>query len=120
MYRNLRFIYITAPNREEAKEIGRALVEEQLAACVNIIDGMESIYRWKGEIEEAKECVLIVKTHYSRVRKFTRRVKEMHSYACPCIVSFTLTESEGNMDYLNWIENNSRQLPGENILSNGV
>lgn len=108
MYYNLRYIYITTSSKEEAKKIGRDLVENHLVACVNIIDGMESIYRWKGEIEESNECVLIAKTHYSKVQKLTNRVKELHSYDCPCIVSMTITEDEGNKNYLDWLSAESK------------
>lgn len=109
MYKNLRLLYITTSDKDEAKKIGRALVEENLAACANVIDGMNSIYKWKGEIKEEDECVLIVKTHYSRVKKVTRRVKEMHSYEVPCVISFTITEDEGNQEYLEWLEQTSKQ-----------
>ncbi len=108
MYYNLRYIYITTSNKEEARKIGRKLVEERLAACVNIIDGMESIYRWEGKVHEAAECVLIAKTHYSKVKKLTERVKELHSYSCPCIVSMTITEDEGNKEYLDWLVRDSK------------
>ncbi|MBO6523215.1 MAG: divalent-cation tolerance protein CutA [Balneolaceae bacterium] len=108
MYYNLRYIYITTSNKKEAKKIGLDLVENHLVACVNIIDGMESIYRWQGKVEEAKECVLIAKTHYSKVQKLTERVKELHSYDCPCVVSMTITEDEGNKDYLDWLTTESK------------
>ena len=103
MYNNLRLIYITTSTKEEARNIGRDLVEKRLAACVNIIDGMESIYRWEGKIEEAQECILIVKTHYSKVQALTNRVLKLHSYECPSIISFTITEDEGHTPYLDWI-----------------
>lgn len=109
MYKNLRLLYVTTPNKKEAQNIGRALVEEELAACANVLDGMTSIYKWKGKIQEDNECVLIVKTHYSRVRKVTRRIKEMHSYEVPAVVSLTITEDEGNLEYLDWLEENSKQ-----------
>jgi periplasmic divalent cation tolerance protein len=109
MYKNLRLLYITTTDKNEAKSIGRALVEENLAACANIIDGMQSIYKWKGEIQEEEECILIVKTHYSRVKKVTRRVKELHSYDCPCVISISLAENEGNSEYLDWLEKTSKQ-----------
>jgi len=109
MYRNLRLLYVTTPNKKDAQEIGRALVEENLAACANIIEGMHSIYKWKGEIQEEGECVLIIKTHFSRVKKVTRRIKEMHSYEVPAVVSLTITEDEGNIEYLDWLEENSKQ-----------
>lgn len=108
MYNNLRLAYITTKNKEEAKKIGRFLVEEELAACVNIIDGMESIYRWEDQIVEDQECVLIAKTHYSKMKTLTNKVKAMHSYDCPCIVSITLTENEGNKEYLSWLIQESK------------
>jgi periplasmic divalent cation tolerance protein len=109
MYKNLRLLYITTPSKKEAQEIGRKLVEHNLAACANVIDGMQSIYKWEGEIKEENECVLIVKTHYSRVKKVTRMVKDMHSYDVPAIVSLTITEDEGNQEYLEWLEGIAKQ-----------
>ncbi|MEX2600813.1 MAG: divalent-cation tolerance protein CutA [Balneolaceae bacterium] len=103
MFKNLRLVYITTRDREEARSIGMTLVEERLAACVNIIDGMESIYRWEGAIETDSETILIAKTSYHRMEKLTRRVKELHSYDTPCILSITLTEQEGNEEYLKWL-----------------
>lgn len=108
MFKNIRFIYITTSNKEEAKTIGRTLIKEKLAACVNILDGMESIYVWEGKIEEEQECVMIAKTHASKVIKLTQKVLEMHSYECPCVASISLAEGEGNPDYMNWIEKNSK------------
>lgn len=104
MYRNLRLIYVTTKDKTEARAIGKALVEEQLVACANILDGMESIYRWKGEIVEDQECVLILKTPYHNVPLITKRIKELHSYEVPCVISLTMTEQEGNEEYLDWIE----------------
>lgn len=103
MFKNLRVVYITTPNRDEAFHIGSKIVDEKLAACANIIDGMESIYRWKGEIKTDKESILILKTSYENVSRLTKRVKELHSYKIPCIVSMNITEQEGNEEYLNWI-----------------
>lgn len=103
MFKNLRLVYITTSNKEEAKNIGKKLVEERLTACVNIIDGMESIYRWEGEIKEDNECVLIAKTPYHNVDELKERVKELHSYDCPCVISLQLSEQEGNEDYLQWL-----------------
>lgn len=103
MFRNLRLIYITTKNREEARTIGAALVREKLAACVNILDGMESMYHWKGNIESDKECILIAKTTQHNVIRLTKRVKELHSYEVPCVISFDLAEQEGNEEYLNWL-----------------
>lgn len=110
MYNNLRLIYITTSSKEEAKTIGKDLVSKRLAACANIINGMNSIYRWKGEIVEDDECILIAKTHYSKVKDLTDRVKELHSYECPCVISMTITEDEGNKDYLNWLLDESKDM----------
>lgn len=103
MFRNLRFVYITTKNRDEALKVASAIVEEKLAACANIIDGMESVYQWEGNIETSKECVLILKTSYSNVSRLTKRVKELHSYEVPCVISINLAEQEGNEEYLDWI-----------------
>ena len=109
MFNNLRLVYITTKDREEAHKIGRSLVEDKLAACVNIIDGMESIYRWEGKIEEAKEAILIAKTPYHNVKELTEKVKEMHSYECPCVISLQLSEQEGNQEYQDWLLRNSKR-----------
>lgn len=99
---NLNFVYITCADRAEADKIGRALVEARLAACINIIDGMNSIYWWEGKIGEGKETVLIAKTKEALVSKLIEKVKSLHSYSCPCIV--TLPIADGNPDFLEWIE----------------
>ncbi len=96
------FVYMTAGSKEEANTIGRALVEEKLAACVNIIDGMTSIYRWEGKLESASETVLIAKTMSDTVEALTARVKTLHSYDCPCVVSLNI--QGGNQQLLSWIE----------------
>ncbi len=94
MFRNLRLVYVTTKDREEARIIGTALIEEKLAACANILDGMESIYRWEGKVETGKESVLILKTTYNNITKLTRRIKELRSYDVPAIVSSNLAEQE--------------------------
>jgi periplasmic divalent cation tolerance protein len=100
------FAYVTAKDREEAERIGRALVEERLAACVNILDGMRSIYRWQEKVEDAAETVLLVKTDASRTQAVIDKVKQLHSYSCPCVVVWPLTG--GNPEYLDWISRESR------------
>ncbi len=94
------FMYVTAPNDEEARKIGKTLVEERLAACVNIFP-VFSIYRWEG-IQEEKEVAMIVKTTGERVRQAMNRIKELHSYSVPCICVFNI--ERGNPEYLKWIE----------------
>ena len=111
MFYNLRLVYITTKDKQEAKTIGKKLVEEKLAACVNIVDGMESIYRWEGEIVEDTETILIAKTPYHNVKELTERVQELHSYDCPCVISLQLSEQEGNEEYQHWLlENSQKQM----------
>lgn len=98
---NYVLTYITTANRDEATAIGNALVSEKLAACVNIVDGMTSIYRWKGEICTDNETVLLAKTTEENFTRLSNRVKELHSYECPCIVSIPITN--GRAEYLNWL-----------------
>lgn len=109
MFYNLRLVYITTKDKQEAKTIGKKLVQEKLAACVNIVDGMEAIYRWEDEIVEDQETILIAKTPYHNVTELTKRVKELHSYECPCIISLQLTEQEGNEEYQQWLIKNSKR-----------
>jgi periplasmic divalent cation tolerance protein len=94
-------LYITAPSRELAEKIARALVEENLAACVNIIPAVRSIYRWKGNVEAATEVVLIAKTRAGLFDKLEKRVKALHSYECPCIVAWPIVA--GHQPYLDWL-----------------
>lgn len=96
------FVYITASDGAEAVRIGRALVEERLAACANVLNNMTSIYRWRGEICEDSEAVLIAKTTDDKVAALTERVKGLHSYDCPCVVALPVTG--GNGAFLDWIE----------------
>jgi periplasmic divalent cation tolerance protein len=96
-----RFVYITCRGKDQARSIGEALVRERLAACANIIDKMESIYWWNNSVEESAEAVLIVKTRAGHMDALVTRVKELHSYEVPCVVSLPILE--GNADYLAWI-----------------
>ncbi len=93
--------YITAGSRDEARRIGRALVEERLAACANVLDGMTAIYRWNGAVEEASEAVLIAKTRADLFDRLTERVRELHSYDTPCVVEIEL--GRGNPAFLDWL-----------------
>jgi periplasmic divalent cation tolerance protein len=94
-------IYMTAGSAEEARRIGGVLVEERLAACANVIDGMTSIYRWEGEIRHDGEAVLLAKTRRNLVASLTARVKALHSYSCPCVVALPI--ADGNQAFLDWI-----------------
>lgn len=95
-------IYITARDEAEAKKIARTLVEEKLAACMNIIPKITSIYRWEDKVEEAGEAAIIGKTSGNMVKKAEQRVKELHSYDCPCFVAIKI--DDGNKDFLKWVE----------------
>ncbi len=98
-------VYITTGDEDEARKIGRALVTERLAACVNILP-IKSIYRWQENIEEEGEVVMFVKTRDELTDRVIERVKELHSYEVPCIVSFPI--AKGNPDYLKWIEESTK------------
>lgn len=95
------FAYVTASSMEEAGRIGRALVEEGLAACVNLLPGMRSIYRWQGAVEQAEEVVLVAKTRSDRFDSLAARVRALHSYDTPCVVALPVTA--GSAPYLRWI-----------------
>ena len=95
-------VEITAPSPEEAERIGRALVEERLASCANILPAVRSIYRWKGRVEEASETMLLVKTTEAALPELIGRVRALHSYECPCVAAVRIVG--GNPDYLAWIE----------------
>ena len=99
----LLMIYITTKNKDEARRIGKTLVSEKLAACVNIIDGMNSFYFWKSDLCDDAETVLIAKTRDSLLARLVRRVKELHSYEIPSIVALPIVG--GNGDFLSWIKN---------------
>jgi len=94
-------IFITSGSEEEAKKLARVLVEEKLAACINIIHGVESLYWWKGKMESSKEWMLVVKTQRKKVKEVVKRVKEIHSYEVPEVIALPIVE--GNKDYLQWI-----------------
>ena len=111
------FIYITARDRKQARTIGRALVTERLAACVNIIDGMNSLYFWENRLCDDNETVLIAKTRDSLVDALVRRVKALHTYSVPCIVALPIIG--GNRDFIAWIkkETSRRRRPRKRHLS---
>jgi periplasmic divalent cation tolerance protein len=96
-----KFVYMTAGSMAEAGRIGRLLVESKLAACVNIIDGMNSIYVWDGQVQNDREVVMIAKTTAGKTAELVEKVKDVHSYDCPCIVC--LPVKDGNRAFLDWI-----------------
>ena len=102
----LNLVYITAKNKEEARKIGKELLKARLAACVNIVDKMNSLYWWEGKIQDDNEAVLIAKTKESLVKEVVEKVKSIHSYSCPCIISLPILD--GNKEYLDWLEKETR------------
>jgi periplasmic divalent cation tolerance protein len=99
-------VLVTAGKEEEAALLARKLVEEELAACVNIIPRIRSIYRWKNEIFDEEEYLLVMKIRSSVFPRLQARVRELHSYEVPEIIRCSI--SEGLPEYLRWILDNSR------------
>ena len=102
---NARLVLTTAGSHPEATKIAHALVERRLAACVNIVPHIESVYRWQGKVESATEWLLVIKTQASAFERVRDAVKELHSYDLPeCVM---LEVSAGSSEYLNWIAENT-------------
>ena len=99
-------IFITAPNKREAKKISSALLERRMIACANIIDGVESHFWWRGKKEKARECLIIAKTKKSHLSKIIKKVKSIHSYEVPEIIALPIIG--GYKPYLEWIEKEAR------------
>jgi periplasmic divalent cation tolerance protein len=99
-------VLVTCGSEEESLKIANALVEDHLAACVNLVAPIRSIYRWEGKIWDEKEWLLIIKTQKHRFEELERKVKSLHSYSVPEIISLPITE--GSLAYLNWIRENTQ------------
>ena len=95
------FVYTTWPTTVEAEAAGRTLVERRLAACVNILPGMISLYRWEDKVERAEEAVMIIKTRATLAVAVSDAVKELHSYDTPAILVLPMDSVEKN--YLGWL-----------------
>lgn len=95
-------VYMTAKDKQEAERVGQALIEARLAACVNIIDPMQSMFFWQGAVQQEQETVLLAKTKVGLVSELTRTVKSVHSYECPCVVAVPVID--GNPEFLEWIK----------------
>ena len=94
-------VFVTCGSEEEALKIAHALVEERLAACVNLVSPIRSIYRWEGKVWDEKEWLLIIKTRTGRFEDLEQRVKSLHSYSVPEIVGFPILK--GSLPYINWL-----------------
>jgi periplasmic divalent cation tolerance protein len=101
-----KIVLTTTGSQDEARKIARALVERHLAACVNIVAPVESVYRWQGKVESAQEWLLIIKTSAERSAQVRDAIRELHSYELPeCIM---LAIEDGSPAYLKWIEDSVR------------
>jgi len=92
---------VTCASRAEARRIARAILTKQLAACVNIVSGLESHYRWQGKLERADECLLLIKTTRARIRAVTSAVRAAHSYEVPEVIFVPVAAGEAR--YLKWV-----------------
>jgi len=104
---DVMMVYATASSRAEAMQIGRVLVEARLAACANVFDGMTAIYHWDGKLQEEDEAVLVLKTTAELLGGLTARLRELHSYDVPCIVSWKI--ETGDPPYLDWVKGELRK-----------
>ena len=95
-------IFITTGSADEARQVARALLEQRKVACVNIVPGIDSLFWWEGEVDSARENLLIAKTKASLLPEVIKLVKETHSYDVPEIIALPIIG--GNQDYLDWIE----------------
>jgi len=96
------FVYVTVADADEAERIARTVVEERLAACANMLGATESVYWWEGKVCEGDEVALVLKTSNSRKDELVNRIRQLHSYDCPCIVCLPI--AGGNPDFLQWIK----------------
>jgi periplasmic divalent cation tolerance protein len=94
-------VMMTAPDRDEARRLADMLVAKEMAACVQMIPGMQSVYRWEGKIEEQDEILLIAKTLASKFAELEKEVRAMHSYETPEIIALPVTA--GSERYLEWL-----------------
>ncbi|KAL6645244.1 hypothetical protein ACP70R_016852 [Stipagrostis hirtigluma subsp. patula] len=100
-------VYVTVPNREAGKKLSQSIISEKLAACVNIVPGIGSVYWWDGKVQTDAEELLIIKTRESLLDALTEHVKANHEYDVPEVISLPI--SGGNTKYLEWIKNSTRE-----------
>ena len=99
MDEKLSWVYMTCGSLDEARKLGQVLLEKNLTACVNILDGMRSLYRWEGAVQEDQESVLIAKTRHDLMDELTETVNSNHSYECPYIIELPIDMR--NPEFLN-------------------
>ena len=94
-------VYVTTSSENEAKKIAQVVVTARQAACANILGKSTSIYNWEGELKIETETVLLLKTTTEKLDPLIKRLKQIHSYECPCVIALGI--QQGNADFLNWI-----------------
>ena len=99
-------VYCTVPNDFSANLIANTIVDEQLAACVNIIDGITSVYRWEGQVQTDKELLLLIKTQKSKFESLKEKILALHEYSVPEIIAVPI--QAGNAEYLKWISDSTK------------
>ena len=100
-------VLVTAASKWQASRIGRALVRAELAACVTIVSGVRSIFRWEGKVSEEREALLIMKSRTDLFGRLAAEVKRLHSYKVPEVIAFPIMQ--GSSDYLDWIQKSTRK-----------
>ena len=95
-------VYVTYPNKEEAKRVSEMLVQERLVACANILSGHESLYWWQGKVQNETEVAVLYKSRNENFDALEARIKALHSYDVPCIISWPIEQGHG--PFLKWIE----------------
>ena len=103
-----RMFMVTVDKKDDARNIARTLIEERLAACVNILPGVESHFRWKGKIDKTDELMLIIKSTEKLSREIIDRVKQLHPYDLPEIIILSI--EGGSSEYLNWIKESVAEI----------
>lgn len=98
----MHLIYTTFPEKDAATRLARKLIKDRLAACVNIYEGVTSIYEWEGKIQESEEVTMICKAPDGSVDDIIKLVTKKHEYACPCVLAIKI--EKGNEDFLKWVE----------------
>lgn len=96
----------TVPDRATGEKLAQALVEERLAACVNLVTGVTSVYRWEGKVQKETECLLVIKTGVTRFNVLKRRIQELHPSELPEIIALPIIH--GSREYLNWITESTK------------
>ena len=98
-------VLVTVPSEDEASKIAEALVSERLAACVNILSGVESVYRWEGKVNRDRELLLVIKSTAPRYSELERRVHQLHSYSTPEVIAIDI--DRGSEKYLGWLRDST-------------